>query len=89
MIRIVHARWIKDPQIALTFSDGSEGVYDLTLLLANKTPLTQPLQDTAAFQKFFFELGAVCWPHELEFSADKLQSDLQAASVLRHAEETV
>jgi Protein of unknown function (DUF2442) len=76
MIKIVHACWIKDQQIALAFSDGSEGAYDFASLLALKTPLTQPLQDTASFQNFFLELGALCWPHGLEFSADKLHADL-------------
>lgn len=87
MIKIVHARWIKDQQIALAFSDGSEGVYDFASVLAVKTPLTQPLQDTAAFQKFFLELGALCWPHGLEFSADKLHADLLAAYSLHQAAE--
>ncbi len=79
MIKIVHARWIKDQQIALAFSDGSEGVYDFSSLLALKTPLTQPLLDTVTFQKFFLELGALCWPHGLEFSADKLHEELLTA----------
>ncbi len=87
MIKIVHARWIKDQRIALAFSDGSEGVYEFAPLLTQKTPLTQPLQDTAAFQKFFVELGALCWPHGLEFSADKLHVDLLAANLLHQAAE--
>ena len=85
MIKIVHARWIKDQQIALAFSDGSEGVYDFASLLAIKTPLTQPLQNTASFQKFFLELGALCWSHGLEISADKLRADLRSANLLQHA----
>jgi Protein of unknown function (DUF2442) len=87
MIKIVHARWIKDQQIALAFSDGSEGAYDFASLLAVKTPLTTPLQHIAAFQKFFLELGALCWPHGLEFSADKLHADLLAANLLHQAAE--
>lgn len=82
MIKIVHARWIKDQEIALAFSDGSEGVYDFAPLLELKTPLTQPLQDTTAFQKFFLELGALCWANGLEFNAAKLHSDLLAANRL-------
>lgn len=87
MIKIVHARWIKDQQIALAFSDGSEGVYDFSSLLAHKTPLTQPLQGTATFQKFFLELGALCWPNGLDFSADKLHVDLLTANLLHQAAE--
>lgn len=63
MIKLVHARWIKDYQIALVFSDRTEGVYDFALLLALKTPLTQPLQDPTEFQRFYLELGALNWPH--------------------------
>jgi hypothetical protein len=87
MIKIVHARWIKGQQLALAFSDGTEGEYDFAPLLTAKTPLTQPLQDTATFQRFFLELGALCWPHGLEFSADKLYTDLKAANLLHHAAE--
>jgi Protein of unknown function (DUF2442) len=85
MIKIVRACWIKDQQIALVFSDGSEGEYDFAPLLAANTPLTQPLQDTANFQRFFLELGALCWPHGLEFSADKLHTHLQGANLLHLA----
>jgi Protein of unknown function (DUF2442) len=87
MIKTVHARWIKDQQIALAFSDGSEGVYDFAPLLEQKTPLTLPLQDAAIFQKFFLELGALCWPHGLEFSADKLRIDLLVANLLHRTAE--
>jgi hypothetical protein len=82
MIKLIHARWIKNQQIALAFSDGSEGVYDFAPLLALKTPLTQLLQDVAVFQKFSLEFGALCWPHGLEFSADKLYAELLAANRL-------
>lgn len=85
MIKIVHARWIKDQQIVLAFSDGSEGVYDFAPLLAAKTSLTQPLQDNTVFEKFFLELGALCWTHGLEFSADKLHADLLASNLLHQA----
>jgi Protein of unknown function (DUF2442) len=87
MIKIVHACWIKNQQIALVFSDGSEGVYDFAPLLAQKTPLTQPLRDTAMVQKFFLELGALCWPHGLAFSADKLRIDLLVANLLHRTAE--
>jgi hypothetical protein len=87
MIKIVHAFWIKKQQIALVFSDGSEGVYDFAPLLVQNTPLTQLLQDTEKFQKFFLELGALCWSNGLEFSADKLHVDLLAANLLHQAAE--
>jgi hypothetical protein len=85
MIKIVHAKWVKDHVIALAFSDGSEGEYEFAPLLAKDTPLTLPLKETALFQRFFLELGALCWPNGLEFSAAKLHSDLLAENRLHKA----
>jgi hypothetical protein len=85
MIKIVHAKWVKDHVIALAFSDGSEGEYEFAPLLAKDTPLTLPLKETALFQRFFLELGALCWPNGLEFSAAKLHGDLLAANRLHIA----
>jgi hypothetical protein len=49
MIKIVHAKWVKDHMIALAFSDGSEGKYEFAPMLATDTPLTLPLKETALF----------------------------------------
>jgi hypothetical protein len=85
MIKIVQAKWVKTYVIALAFSDGSEGEYEFAPLLANDTPLTLSLMETAVFQRFFLELGALCWPNGLEFSAAKLHGDLLAANLLHKA----
>ena len=76
MIKIVQARWLKGYQIDLTFSNSNVGVYDFAALLDQMTPLTRPLQDPVAFQKYFLELGALCWPNGLQISADKLHTEL-------------
>ncbi len=85
MIKIVHAKWVKDQLIALAFSDGSEGEYEFAPLLAKDTSLTLPLKETALFQRFFLELGALCWPNGLEFSTAKLHADLLVANRLHKA----
>lgn len=86
MIKLVHAKWVGDSKLSLAFSDGSQGIYDFDTLLAKNTELTLPLKDTAAFQRFFLELGALCWPNGLEFSASKLHSELAASGALLNAE---
>jgi hypothetical protein len=86
MIKLVHAKWIGDSKLSLAFSDGSQGIYDFNALLAKNTTLTLPLQDAVAFQRFFLELGALCWPNGLEFSASKLHSELASAGALLNAE---
>ena len=86
MIKLVHAKWVGDSKLSLAFSDGSQGIYNFDALLAKNTELTLPLQNTALFQRFFLELGALCWPNALEFSASKLHSELAAAGALLNAE---
>jgi Protein of unknown function (DUF2442) len=86
MIKLVHAKWVEGSTLSLAFSDGSQGIYDFHALLAKNTALTLPLRDAVAFQRFFLELGALCWPNGLEFSASKLHSELAAAGALLNAE---
>jgi hypothetical protein len=86
MIKLVHAKWVEGSKLSLAFSDGCQGIYDFHALLAKNTALTLPLQDAVAFQQFFLELGALCWPNGLEFSASKLHSELAAAGALLNAE---
>jgi hypothetical protein len=86
MIKLVHAKWVGDSKLSLAFSDGSQGIYDFDALLAKNTVLTLPLKNPALFQRFFLELGALCWPNGLEFSASKLHSELAAAGALLNAE---
>lgn len=86
MIKLVHAEWVGDSKLSLAFSDGSQGIYNFDTLLAKNTALTLPLQNPALFQRFFLELGALCWPNGLEFSASKLHSELAASGSLLNAE---
>jgi hypothetical protein len=86
MIKVLHAQWAGDSKVALEFSDGSDGVYDFGSLLSKDTALTQPLRNEDMFKRFFLELGALCWPNGLEFSASKLHSELAASGSLLHSE---
>ena len=85
MVKVVRATWAGDSKVALVFSDGTQGTYDFTELLARDTVLTRPLRDEATFKQFFLELGALCWPNGLEFSAASLHGDLKQQGRLRHA----
>ncbi len=79
MIKILRARSTWDYVLGLEFSDGTFGDYDLAPLLSRDTPLTQP----AAFQRFFIELGALCWPNGLELSAGSIHARLKASGLLK------
>ncbi|WP_257296287.1 DUF2442 domain-containing protein [Endozoicomonas sp. YOMI1] len=82
MIKIVQAVYQAGVEIKLHFSDGSFGVMDFSEMLSHKTSLTRALDDASFFQRFFIELGALCWPNGLEFSAGSLYKRLEESGKL-------
>ncbi|WBA82905.1 DUF2442 domain-containing protein [Endozoicomonas sp. GU-1] len=82
MIKIVQAVFQAGLGIKLRFSDGSFGVMDFSEMLSHKTSLTRALEDDVFFQRFFIELGALCWPNGLEFSAGSLYKRLEESGKL-------
>ena len=84
MIKLVSASLLHDKVLHLVFSDGSEGDLDIAAVLTRDTALTRPLAQPEYFSRFFLELGALCWPNGLEFSAGSLHEKLKQAGSLRH-----
>jgi hypothetical protein len=77
MIKIVQADFVQDKVIRLAFSDGTGGDYDLAPLIARETEMVKPMEDAAFFQRFFLELGALCWPNGFELSGGGIQRRLR------------
>ncbi|MBI4755635.1 MAG: DUF2442 domain-containing protein [Betaproteobacteria bacterium] len=89
MIKIVRAEHLEAFSIRLSFSDGTEGVFDAAAsLLPKKGTLIEPLRNPDYFRRFFLELGALCWKNGLELSPSALHRDLSEQGKLssaRHA----
>ena len=84
MIKLVSAKVLGAKSLRLTFSDGSEGDFDFASILAKDTVLTRPLEQPEYFERYFLELGALCWPNGMDFSARSLHEKLKEAGALRH-----
>lgn len=63
MIKLIRAHYQGNYQVALSFSDGKEGVFDGRGLLQRSGPLLEPPQDEAFFGRLFTDTGALCWPN--------------------------
>lgn len=72
MIKLIEAHYLDDFRVALTFSDGREGVFLGQNLLQRSGPLLVPLRDEAYFKRVFVDAGALCWPNGLELSPQRL-----------------
>ena len=84
MIKIISAKPTNDFVVHLVFSDGGEGDYDLSPLIAKKSSLTKMLEDQIFFKRLFIELGALCWPNGFELSAEAIHQELSANKKLRY-----
>ena len=86
MIKITSVKVLHDYTLALTFSDGSDGAYDMTPVLEFQTVLTEPLREPAIFAKVYLELGAICWPNGLELSPHSVYETMEASGrLVKHA----
>ncbi len=72
MIKLFEARYLGDFQVAVSFSDGKEGVFDGHALLQRTGSLLELLRDENYFKRFFIDAGALCWPNGLELSPARL-----------------
>lgn len=87
MIKIIKAETIGQTQLRLTFSDSTQGDYDLAPLLDKDTVLTRPLKNPEYFNAHFLELGALCWRNGLELSPAALHSELQNSNKLTRVQQ--
>lgn len=77
MIKITQITLTAPYKLRLNFSDGSWGEMDFAPMLLGDGSLLVPLRDPDYFARCFLELGALCWPNGLEFSAESLRRKLQ------------
>jgi hypothetical protein len=78
MIKVVRAVHVGGHRIELSFSDGTTGIWDGDALLAREGSLIERLRDQPFFERFFIDAGALCWPHGLELSPERLREQVKA-----------
>lgn len=64
-------------RLAITFVDGSQGVADLSRLVAGSNPgIFGALADPAVFEQARIELGVITWPNGADLDPDWLHEEL-------------
>jgi len=76
MIKILDCEWKDNYLIYLEFSDGIQGYFNLHEYLSTRQgPLLEPLSDPEFARRCFVDAGALCWPHGLELSPERLHDE--------------
>jgi hypothetical protein len=63
MVDVLRLRALPDHRLWVRFTDGSEGMRDLSDLIAQGGPMVEPLRSSDYFARVFVEMGAPTWPN--------------------------
>lgn len=83
LCHITASRYVEAYKVWLRFSDGAEGVVDLSLDL--KGPVFEPLRDVKVFSRVRLhpEFRTLVWPNGADLAPEFLRNKLPASTVDR------
>jgi hypothetical protein len=82
LIDVLRLRPLDGRRLWLRFTDGSEGVRDLSDLIAEGGVMVEPLKSKEYFDRVFVELGAPTWPNGFDLDPINLYMQLRDAGAL-------
>jgi hypothetical protein len=82
LIKVTHVKPLDEHRLWLRFSNGREGVRDLSDVLAEGGPMVEPLEDPAMFARVFIESGVPAWPNGFDLDAIALYREMDERGLL-------
>ena len=82
MVDVLRLRPLEGYRLWLRFTDGCEGVRDLSGVIAEGGPMVEPLRSHDYFKRVFVELGAPTWPNGFDLDPINLYMQLRGAGAL-------
>jgi len=82
MVDVLRLRPLEGHRLWLRFTDGSEGVRDLSDVVAEGGIMVEPLKSQDYFNRVFVELGAPTWPNGFDLDPINLYMQLREAGEL-------
>jgi hypothetical protein len=82
MIEVTKLKCLGGYRLHATFSDGTAGECDFSVLVAESGSMGEPLRDPAYFARAFLEDGAPTWPNGFDMWPDWLRRKIKATSGL-------
>jgi hypothetical protein len=77
MVDVLRLRPLDGHRLWLRFTDGSEGIRDLSDVIAEGGVMVEPLQSKHYFDRVFVELGAPTWPNGFDLDPINLYMELR------------
>ena len=84
-VDVIRLKPLEGHKLWLRFSNGREGIRDLSQYIASGGPMVEPLKDQAFFARVFIESGAPAWPNGFDLDPINLCMGLRDAKLLSPA----
>jgi hypothetical protein len=85
LVDVLRLRPLEGCRLWLRFTDGSEGVHDLSDIISRGGPMVEPLKAADYFARVFVEFGAPTWPNGFDLDPINLYMEMRKAGALTHA----
>jgi hypothetical protein len=82
MVDVLRLKAAGGHRLWLRFTDGREGVRDLSRVIAGGGPMVEPLKSPEYFARAFVEMGAPTWPNGFDLDPIQLYIDMRDAGEL-------
>jgi hypothetical protein len=82
MADVVKVKHMETFRLWVRFSDGREGVADLSGLTEPTGPMVAPLKDSTHFARVFVEAGVPTWPNGYDYAPSALYAEMREAGAL-------
>jgi hypothetical protein len=82
MVDVLRLRPLEGHRLWLRFTDGSEGVRDLSGVISKGGEMVEPLKSKDYFDRVFVELGAPTWPNGFDLDPINLYMQMRDAGEL-------
>jgi Protein of unknown function (DUF2442) len=86
MVDVLEARALDGYQLWLRFSDGREGVRDMSDFIGEGGPMGEPLRAVEFFAGVFVQMGAPTWPKGLDLDPINLYMNMRDDGQLKQVE---
>ena len=83
MVDVLKLKPLDGRRLWLRFTDGCEGVCDLSDLIEEGGPMVEPLRDSDYFARAFIEMGAPTWPNGFDLDPINLYMEMRKAGRLQ------
>ena len=82
MVDVQTIRPLDGCRLWVRFTDSSEGVRDLSDVIAEGGVMVEPLRSKDYFERVFQDMGAPTWPNGFDIAPDWLWREMEAAGEL-------